>query len=462
MVLKTLIEHHNQLLPAEVELSLLPGLPQIHFLGLPDRVIKESFFRIKSAVRWAGYQFPANQQLIVNIRPNSLKKSSAGLELAVALGLLHLTEQRPLACDVLQSIIYGELDLSGEVRCPQNISQFRNENKELVLSGLCLGEIKTSLLLTHLKEDIQHVSFKPITSLEHLRPQWGLLQKYSKLEAELIFLMATTKKHTLLAGQAGAGKSFLSKAYLSFLNVDLNIEDFKPEPRWPVRVAPHHSVTPAAFLGGGAQLYEGEIEKVENGVLVLDELLEFSPQILESLREPMTGEVLRLARAGSVREIQPHFQVLATSNLCVCGQWTPNTSKNLSCRYSAQKCKAVLQKLSGPLLDRFTLIFFAQNNSEPRTISGEALLERLNQFHQLQKKLSEWPASSYPSLAVELEPVFQTLYGASSMRRQKALLDISAIYALERGASSIELTDLTRAEAWCLTPFQRLAHGMHH
>ena len=91
MKILTLIEHQHRLIKAEIEIELLPGIPQIHFLGLPDRSIKESFFRIKSALKSNGFKFPVNQQVIVNITPSHLKKSSKGLELAVAIGLLELT-----------------------------------------------------------------------------------------------------------------------------------------------------------------------------------------------------------------------------------------------------------------------------------------------------------------------------------------------------------------------------------
>ena len=79
MTLQTLIENQNILVPAFVEIQMLPGIPQIHFLGLPDKVIKESFFRIKAALKSSGFKFPVSQQVIVNIRPSSLKKSSKGL-----------------------------------------------------------------------------------------------------------------------------------------------------------------------------------------------------------------------------------------------------------------------------------------------------------------------------------------------------------------------------------------------
>lgn len=92
MKLKSLIRENSSLVPVEVEVTLLPGLPTIQFLGLPDQIIKESIHRIKSAIRQQDFEFPRAQQVFVNIRPNHLKKSSRGLELAVAAGILWATE----------------------------------------------------------------------------------------------------------------------------------------------------------------------------------------------------------------------------------------------------------------------------------------------------------------------------------------------------------------------------------
>ena len=144
MRIKTLIEHKNQLQVADVELALLPGIPNIHFLGLPDQSIKESFFRIKSALKSSGYKFPGNQQVIVNIHPSQLRKSSQGLELAVALGILSLTGQKQISFDLTKTIVYGEMGLNGDVFCPQNLSQFLENSLSSSLEILT-GETKVDL-----------------------------------------------------------------------------------------------------------------------------------------------------------------------------------------------------------------------------------------------------------------------------------------------------------------------------
>ena len=141
MKLKSLIQNRQQLEIAEVELEFIPGIPQIHFLGLPDRIIKESFYRIKSALKSSGYKFPLTQQMIVNIKPNHLRKSSRGVELAVALGILLKTQQIPTEKINLDFVIYGELGLDGSVYEPSDLlPNFRAQRETQILTGWSKAE----------------------------------------------------------------------------------------------------------------------------------------------------------------------------------------------------------------------------------------------------------------------------------------------------------------------------------
>ncbi|MES2803285.1 MAG: ATP-binding protein [Bdellovibrionota bacterium] len=447
MILNTLIENQNRLSPAVVEIQLIPGIPQIHFLGLPDKVIKESFFRIKAALKSSGFRFPLSQQVIVNIRPSSLKKSSMGLELAVALGILHLTGQKVLCDRTQQHLIYGELDLDGGVREPEDLNYFKNTNQDFVLTGKALKNSLVHSRLEHLKDDIELNESNRSMARVLVRPDKGLKSKFSDEEAELIFLLATTGLHALIAGQSGAGKSFLAKNFITFYNAN---NDLPPKAQdWYPVISPHHSLTPGAFLGGGAQLAEGEIEKVENGILILDELLEFHSQILESLREPMTGEVLRIARAGRVKEIKPSFQVIATSNFCPCGKWVPGFDLD-GCRFSAVRCRSHLNRLSGPLVDRFGLIYFHKLRRPKRTITG----------HEILKRIDEWNIKAQKNpLKADLDFI-DSIYGDLSGRRQQALARVAEIYAIEEKSLEITVKHLKKSETWTISGFVQLEKGM--
>ena len=264
MKLKSLIQNSNRLEVAEVEIEFIPGIPQIHFLGLPDRIIKESFYRIKSALKSAGYKFPLTSQMIVNIKPNHLRKSSRGVELAVALGILLKTDQIPADFYKPDWVIYGELGLDGEVYEPSDLSNsIPYLNNATILTGK--GKDTSCYRLDNIK-NIEINFTQNLTTFK--RPQSGLTKLYTSDEADFLFLAATSGLHALLAGDSGAGKTTLAHSLASFLKDPTTSEIIRTDKCWRPVVSPHHSITAGAFLGGGADLWEGEIERVEGGILL--------------------------------------------------------------------------------------------------------------------------------------------------------------------------------------------------
>ncbi len=469
MKLKSLIQNRNRLEIAEVEIEFIPGIPQIHFLGLPDRLIKESFYRIKSALKNSGYQFPVTSQMIVNIKPNHLRKSSRGVELAVALGLLLKTEQIPTEAMADDWIIYGELGLDGNVYEPTDLSgelaYFKNETF-LTGRGDAFAQSPSNriLRLQQIKDFEISIPQDAHQQKYFQRPVQGLEKYYSEDEAEFLFLSATSGMHGLLAGDSGAGKSTLARSLLSFLSEPGESDSGRWSKQWRPLVAPHQSITPAAFLGGGQNLYEGEVERVQGGVLLMDELLEFDPEILESLRGPMTGESLRLARGSEKREIESDFQVVATTNLCPCGKWTP-LKKNISCRFTRTKCTRYLEKLSGPILDRFGLLFFTSQTSK-RVVSGAEVLARIEKFKSKRARFVIQPS----------DDVVQNFYNQLSSRRRSYLESLATVYAIEQATAArahgdaealgdstplqLAFNDYNKAERWVIKPFEQLEKGM--
>ena len=232
---------------------------------------------------------------------------------------------------------------------------------------------------------------------------------------------------------------------------------------WRPMIMPHQSITAGAFLGGGANLYQGEIERVQNGLLILDEMLQFNPEILEALRGPMVGERLRLARGASEREFECQFQVVATTNLCPCGKWTP-IKENISCRYSRTRCTKTLERLSGPFVDRFGLMLFTETKNQ-RTISGMDILKRVERVRKNRTQNLTAESISANIHAASLEETFAMLYSDSSARRINYLKQVSYVYSLERAAESssvpkVQVSDFDRAESWVIKPFKLLERGM--
>ena len=452
MKLKSLIQNCNRLEVAEVEIEFIPGIPQIHFLGLPDRIIKESFYRIKSALKSSGYKFPLTSQMIVNIKPHHLRKSSRGVEFAVAMGILLKTGQ--IDKDKIQPdwVLYGELGLDGNVYEPSDLAQSAPYLREInILTGRGLDS--SCYRLENLKNI--EINFTQ-NQKKYQRPQLGIERLYTKEEAEFLFLAATSGLHSLLAGDSGAGKSTLAHSLNSFLPEPQNDDNIRNQNSWRPVVAPHQSITPAAFLGGGANLYEGEVERVQGGILLLDEFSEFDPEILESLRGPMTGDKLRLSRGAYHREITSNFQVVATTNLCPCGKWTP-LKTNLSCRYTRAKCTRYLEKFSGPILERFGLLLYSDYKQQ-RSVSGKTILIRVQKYFELQNKLTD----------LQLPKLLESYYSHLSTRRKNYMNKVANIYALDRFAQGtsgeerpkVAVEDYNKAELWVLRPFEQLEKGM--
>lgn len=461
MKLKSLIENANRLEVAEVEIEFIPGIPQIHFLGLPDRIIKESFYRIKSALKSAGYKFPLTSQIIVNIKPSHLRKSSRGVELAVALGILMKSEQIDASIIKPDWVIYGELGLDGRVYEPSDLNQSLFLLRDLnIITGAETAANESCTMQIWRLEDLKNFEVQSTQKNSHYeRPVTGLNKLYSTDEAEFLFLVTVTGLHALLAGDAGAGKSTLARSLVCFMSDPVESELVRVENQWRPVVSPHQSITPAAFLGGGAQIYEGEVERAQGGILLLDEMLEFDPVILESLRGPMTGEKFRLSRASQAREISSLFQVIATTNLCPCGKWTP-MKLNVTCRFSRVKCTRNLERFSGPLLDRFGLIMFCPAQAE-RKISGHSVLDRIEKFYTAKLKYKVDLESS------QVEELYRNYYAHLSTRRRQSMDKVAQVYAIEalarkaEGCANVDqMGCLSRAEKWTVRPFEQLEKGM--
>jgi magnesium chelatase family protein len=124
--------------------------------------------------------------------------------------------------------------------------------------------------------------------------------------------------------------------------------------RRPFR-APHHSASMAALVGGGLNARPGEISLAHHGVLFLDELPEFQPQVLDSLRQPLESGEVMIARANHRTTYPARVQLVAAMNPCRCGQ---ATEPGYACRRQPNdRCMAQYQaRISGPLLDRIDLV----------------------------------------------------------------------------------------------------------
>ncbi len=386
MKLMSLNQYQNRWSLIQVEVSFIPGLPQIHFLGQADAVLKESVFRIKSAFKTCGYEFPKAQQIVVNLTPKHVKKISPGIELAVALAILKMTDQGP-TWNPSDYVVYGDISLIGEIQFPDSGKPVQIPKPFTLLSGPGFEKYTEGFCLQNLS-DLS--GLKQRSKLDHHRPIRPLsaVSNLTLRQAEVIGTLAVGEHHALLAGSQGSGKSMVFDALPSFLRppseelIYFHRTQFSKSLNWRPVARPHHSITPQSMVGGGVPPKPGEITRAHGGALLLDELMEFKPPVLESLREALSHHEITVSRGLQSETFQAHFQLVGTTNLCPCGKWVPGRGKN--CGYNERRCLSTLQKLSGPMLDRLQGFFFFQDKMEKWDVTDLELRTKVQAAQEFQ------------------------------------------------------------------------------
>lgn len=513
------------LTPIEVEINLLPGLPQIQFLGLPDQNLKESALRIKSAIRASGFQFPTSHQVIVNLRPSYIKKNSKGIELAVASLILWATEQVPLPTHADALYIYGELGLDGTVSEPVDLERKMNLLQAVVLTGektLPASNVK-NLFEKHWIQKLSDLATPYImlpTSTKDdsflKRPNDFLDFPFSVEQSEILKWVCAGEHSVMLAGPSGSGKSAVASSLVEFLRAPSRayIQEMQAfhsqDLQWrPVR-RPHHSTPAKSILGGGSQAVFGEISRAHGGVLILDEMLEFSGVVQESLREPMEEGVIRIPRLGKEETYPTRCLFAATTNLCPCGDWTPTEADacrtsiispsadrkphrsaganniarlelstggekkfsaifNKKCNYSLTRCRSYRSRLSGPFLDRFDLLFFTKPLMLGARVRGEEILSELLKTYSWVHSGGRKSGSTLPARYLTEAEILADLQNhnliktlptsLSSQRRRMACMRVARTLADLERSSCVEPKHFQKALSNTQASFQNLFRG---
>lgn len=482
----------------EVEVSLAPGLPNFQIMGLPDSAIKESQFRIKSALRQQGFTWPKAQQVLVNLRPAHIKKSSPGLDLAIAYAYLLKTKQIKTV-DISKNgklFVYGELSLEGKIFIPENfLYTTLNLNKEdILVSGIDKNFIFSgqSYFISSLSE-LKLLPNSNYQKLKHLdlakniinskRPEF--LDLNFPLNVADLLAVAGLGGHSLfLAGPAGSGKSTFCKA-LHQLQPNPSLEEvqeikkisqyFGKSCNWRPLVSPHHSTPALSIIGCGYPPQPGEITRASGGTLVLDEFLEFASQAQEALREPLESGEIFVSRRGKNCKFPAKFQLIATSNLCKCGDLVPK--EPINCSYSLARCRSYLEKLSGPLLDRFSILsfthkwknktsnlnLFSEDLGKEKYLSVESIFKQVEGVRAFIKKERPWQKTTNHFLLKKkiIENIDEFYYKNcmplfKSYRRELAFLRVARTYADLDLSRKIEKHHLEKARKMCVQSFYDL------
>ncbi len=367
----------------DVQVQVSNGQIGITIVGLPDKAVAESRERIRSALLASGLALPA-KRITVNLAPADMPKEGSHYDLPIALGIMASIGAIP--GDALEHhTVLGELALDGTITAVTGVLPAAiaatERNHSLICPQACGSEAAWAsenldiLAPRSLIQLANHFKGTQVLSRPEpaIAPLPGTLPDLADIRGQesakrALEIAAAGQHHLLVSGPPGAGKSMLAQRLPSILpplaprellevsmiqSVAGLLADGALSDRRPFR-APHHSASMAALVGGGASAKPGEITLAHNGVLFLDELPEFQPQVLDSLRQPLeTGSVL-ISRAARRVTYPARFQFIAAMNPCRCGH---ATEPGYVCRRQPnEKCMAQYQaRLSGPLLDRIDL-----------------------------------------------------------------------------------------------------------
>ena len=412
--------------PVEVEADISGGMPALSIVGLPDSAVRESGDRVHAALKNLGFKWP-DRRITINLAPADVRKTGPVYDLPLLLAVLAASGQ--LETPPKDTAFLGELALDGSLRPVSGVLPMALEAAasgvralyvpaenaaEAAEAGGSEMQVFPAATARQVVDALRGVQPIPPTAPVPFDPAdaWNHVPDFSDvcgqpLARRAMVIAAAGGHNVLLIGAPGTGKSMLARRLPSILPDMSRSEALEAteihsvmgltDPDHPLIScrpfrSPHHTISPMGLAGGGTNPRPGEISLAHHGVLFLDELPEFSKEVLEVLRQPLEDGQVQISRAAGSVTYPSRFMLVCAMNPCKCG-WYGHPSGRCTCTDS--QVQSYLRRISGPLLDRIDMhvevpsVEYEAMRRKEQPETSQQVRSRVNAARQVQQRRYE-------------------------------------------------------------------------